>query len=177
MPTEPACAMPGKVPESVDRADGPTLTAQRVAKAWRASEAGRNLGVKTGKVGDVASAEVTPASVVAEPGAPWVALDIMEWSSVTTVVLADPEAAAAKLAAIRLMVREPCSYRYAEPYVVVHLSEDRRDLVQVTGMLQGSPITDTFVRYGNTVTYASMTLVPQKADDVRTMVLGALAKA
>lgn len=177
VPTEPACAVPGGTPTSTAGAGGPTLTARRVEKAWRNSEAGRNLGVKTGKVADLVPGEVTPSRVVAEPGAPWVALDIMEWSSVTTIVLANPDAAAAKLAAVRAMLRKPCSYRYGGPYVVAHLSEDRPDLVQVTGTLQGLPITDTFVRYGNTVTYASMTMVPQKADEIRALVLGALAKA
>lgn len=169
--------MPSSAPTPTESADGPTLTVRRVEKAWRNSEAGRSLGVKSGRVAELVPGEVTPARVVAEPGAPWIALDIMEWSSVTTVVLADPDAAAAKLAAVRAMLREPCSYPYGGRYVVAHLSEDRPDLVQVTGMLQGLPITDTFVRYGNTVTYASMIIAPQKADEIRTLVLGALAKA
>lgn len=176
-PAEPACATPEDAPETIPDADGPTLTATRVAKAWRASEAGKSHGVKTGKVKRSAGLQVYPSSVLDVRGTPWVALDIMEWSSVRTVVLTDPGVAAAKLATIRAMVREPCSYRFGTSFVVARLSDDRPDLVQVTGMMQGYPITDTFVRYGNTVTHTLMMLVPQDADEVRAMVVEALTGA
>lgn len=168
---------PADAPESVPGADGPTLTAKQVEKAWRASESGKSLGVITGTHERDAVPPVSPGSVVVVRGAPWVALDIMEWSSVSTVVFADPGVAAAKLATVRTMVRQPCSYRFGSSYVVARLSEDRPDLVQVTGLMGGLPITDTFVRYGNTVTHSWMTLVPRDADDVRTTVLDALADA
>lgn len=176
-PAEPACSRPEAAPETVPGADGPTLTAKRVARAWRASEAGKSLGVKTGKLEHSASLQVTPASVLDVPGTPWVALDIMEWSSVTTYVLADPGVAAAKLATVQAMVREPCSYRFGSSYVVARLSEDRPDVVQATGMMDGYPLTDTFIRYGNTVTHTTMMLVPQDAGEMRTEVLEALTKA
>lgn len=47
-PTEPACLLPTKVPALVPDAGGPTLSQARVAKASRASEAGKSIGVKTG---------------------------------------------------------------------------------------------------------------------------------
>jgi len=108
-----------------------------------------------------------------------VALDIREWSSLMTIILADPGVAAAKLEAVRAMVRYPCSYTFGHsgPYVVASVSEDRPDLVVVTGMMNGYPVTDTFVRYGNTVTYGSMMLVPSSGDDIRTTVLDALTRA
>lgn len=176
-PAEPVCTMPDDVPETVPGADGPTLTAKRVAKGWRASEAGKSLGVKTGTQKYAATPPVTPAGVLAVRGAPWVALDIMEWSSVTTIVLPDPGVAAAKMDTIRAMVREPCSYRFGTSSVAARLTADRADLVQVTGMMDRIPLTDTFVRYGNTVTHSWMSLVPRDADEVRTMVLEALTKA
>ncbi len=179
-PTEPSCLLPTKVLASVPNAGGPTLAQTRVAKAWRASEAGKSIGVNTGTLEKGYRGTVTPASVVHVEGAPWVALDIREWSSLMTIVLADPGVAAAKLEAVRAMVRSPCSYSFgysSGPYVVARVSEDGPDLVVVTGMMSGYPVTDTFVRYGNTVTYGSMMLVPSSGDDIRTMVLDALTKA
>jgi hypothetical protein len=180
VPAEAACALPTDVPESVRGADGPTLTAKRVEKAWRASEAGKSIGVKTGTLEKHYPGTVTPASVVQVDGARWVALDIREWSSLMTIVLADPGVAAAKLEDVRAMVRSPCSYSFgysSGPYVVARVSQDGPDLVVVTGMMNGYPVTDTFVRYGNTVTYGLMMLAPSSGDDIRTMVLDALTKA
>jgi hypothetical protein len=165
------------VPESVPGADGPTLTARRVEKAWKDSEEGRSLGVRTGRVDERSHPGSTPGSLVEVPRAPWVGLDIMEWSSVTTIVLSDPGVAAARIDAVRAMVRRPCSYAFGMTPVVASLTRDEPDLVVVSGMMQGTPITDTFVRYGNTVTHAWMSLVPPNPDDIRSMVRKALSKA
>ena len=54
-------------------------------------------------------------------------------------------------------------------------TRDEPDLLVVTGMMKSTPITDTFVRYGNTVTHAWMTLVPPNPDEIGSMVRSALS--
>lgn len=168
--------MPTDLPASIRGADGPTLSAGRVEKAWRASKPGKSLGVTTGSLDEAVPAHAGPVSMVSVSGASWVALDYREWSSLTTIVLADPGVAAAKLEGVRMMVRHPCSYGTG-PYFVAGITEDRPDVVVVTAMMEKNLMTSTFIRYGNTVTYASMMLVPSKADELQAMVRDALTKA
>ena len=125
---------------------------------------------------ETVSAHAGPVSIVYVRGAPWVALDYREWSSLTTIVLADPGVAAAKLEGVRMMVARPCSDG-SGPYFVARVTEDRPDLVVVTAMMDKNLMTSTFIRYGNTVTYASMMLVPSNTDELQAMVRDALTKA
>ncbi len=178
-PAEPACALPEGVPATIPGSGGPTLSAKRVEKAWRASESGRSYGVTAGKVDDHRAYAPRPGSAVAVAGAPKVSLNILEWSSLSTIVLADPGVAAAKLAAVRAMVDQPCSYpfAYTGPWVVARLTRDEPDLVVVSGIMDRIPVTDTFIRYGNTITHSWMTMVPPEADELRETVLDVLTKS
>lgn len=179
VPTEPACALSADAPDSIAGADGPTLTVKQVAKAWRASEAGKSIGVSTGRVDADIRAPAQPAVVLVQPGLRWVKLDYWEWAGLRTYVLPSPGHAAAPLAAIRTMVREPCSYplTIGGPYVVMRLSEDDPDAVVVTGGMDRVPMMDVFVRHGNTVSHYSVTMMVGPSDDIVSMIRDALAKA
>lgn len=181
VPTEPPCALDPDAPATAGGADGPTLTLNRVTRAWRASEAGKTWGVSTGKAQAGSRVAPRPGSVLLDPGTPYANVDFFEWYGLQTYVYRDPGHAAAKLAAVRAMVRKSCSYPYSAfpngPSLVVELSEDRPDHLVVSGTLAGSPTTDIFIRYGNTVTefFAAMKELPTR--DALAQVRGALAKA
>ncbi|MGC3992522.1 MAG: hypothetical protein QM779_00045 [Propionicimonas sp.] len=178
--TEPPCAIPGDAPTTVAGADGPRLTLARVAKAWRATSAGQSLGVTTGRVKAGANVPglVLPSSVLDEPGLPWAELNIPEWNSTRTFVLSDQATAAAKLAAIRRMVAQPCSYQAGstgQP-LVLSLTVDAPDHVMATGVFGGLPFGQLFIRHGNTVTELTGVIDPDPSEAVA-MVRDALAKA
>jgi hypothetical protein len=124
---------------------------------------------------------VTPASVLEEPGAGWTMVSFIEWSGLRTLVYADPGRAAAKLAAIRLMLSKPCSYDFTGmdgPYLVVQLAEDQTDLLVVRGVMeQKVPVADYFIRYGNTITDFSSTMMVPETKDVVPLVRDVLSRA
>lgn len=182
-PAEPPCALPEEAPDSVAGADGPTLTVKQVAKAWKASEEGKSNRVTSGTIGakDWNRAPVSPGSALIEPGVRYAGVSHFEYTGLQTYVFTDPGRAAAKLAAVRLMVREPCSYDYTGfgdgPYVVVRLGDDAPDQVMVTGAMEGVPVRNIFVRYGNTVTNFSAIMMVVEPHDVVPMILDTLSKA
>lgn len=181
MPSEPPCALPSGVPARVAGADGPTLTVNRVARAWRSSEAGKSRGVSTGKAQADPGMAARPSSVLLDPGTPYAYVNYFEWYGLQTYVFPDPARAAGKLAAIRAMMQEPCSYAYATvpdgPSVVAALDEDRPDYLVVSGVMSGTPMTDIFIRYGNTVTEFSAAMMALPTREALTQVREALARA
>ena len=181
MPKEPHCALPAGVPARVAGAGGPTLTVKRVALAWRSSEAGKSRGVSTGKSQADPGMAARPGSVLLDPGTPYAYVNYFEWYGLQTYVFADPARAAGKLAAIRAMMREPCSYAYTSlpdgPSVVAALDDDHEDYLVVSGVMAGTPMTDMFIRYGNTVTEFSATMMGLPTRDALTQVRETLAKA
>jgi len=181
VPTEPPCALPSGLPARVAGADGPTLTVKRVARAWRSSEAGKSWGVSTGKAQADPGVAPRPSSVLLDPGTPYAYVNYFEWYGLQTYVFTDPGRAAGKLAAIRAMMREPCSYPYSSfpdgPSLVAALAEDRPDYLVVTGVMAGTPTTDIFIRYGNTVTEFSAAMRGLPTREALTQVREALSKA
>ena len=181
VPKEPPCALPSDVSARIAGADGPTLTVKRVARAWRSSEAGRSRGVSTGMAQADPGMAARPSSVLLDPGTPYAYVNYFEWYGLQTYVFPDPARAAGKLAAIRAMMREPCSYAYTTvpdgPSVVAGLDEDRPDYLVVSGVMAGTPMTDMFIRYGNTVTEFSATMMGLPTREALTQVRDALAKA
>lgn len=180
-PAEPACVLPPDAPVSIRGADGPTLTAKRVEKAWRASEAAQGNQLNSGTVTarDLKYLPASPASAIVEPGLAYAGFSHFEYTGLRTYIYGDPGRAAAKLATVRLMLREPCSYGFARmgPYVVVQLSEDSPDQLVARGVMERVPVSDIFVRYGNTITDFSGVLALVEPSDVVPMILATLAKA
>lgn len=180
-PAEAACALPTDPPASVSGADGPTLTSKRVEKAWRASAEGKanrvTTGTLTGREAEGGSA--SPAQVLLEAGVHYTGVSHFEWTGLRTYVFANPGRAAAKLAAVRLMMDRPCSYQFGSMgrYVVAELKEDAPDMLVVAGVMDNIPVTDVFVRYGNTVTDFSAIMAMPESGDVVPLVHDALDKA
>ena len=181
VPKEPPCALPSGLPARVGGADGPTLTVKRVARALRSSEAGKSWGVSTGKAQADPGMAARPSSVLLVPGTPYAYVNYFEWYGLQTYVFPDPARAAGKLAAIRAMMREPCSYAYTTvpdgPSVVAALDDDHPDYLVVTGVMAGTPMTDLFIRYGNTVTEFSAAMMGLPTREALTQVREALAEA
>ncbi|HEY3339330.1 MAG TPA: hypothetical protein VGK18_12560 [Propionicimonas sp.] len=121
----------------------------------------------------------SPARVLVEAGIPYTGVSHIEWTGLRTYVFANPGRAAAKLAAVRLMMRRPCSYPFGSlgSYVVAELKEDTPDALVVAGVTDRIPVTDVFVRYGNTVTDFSGILAMPEIGDVVPLVHDALEKA
>lgn len=179
-PAEPACALPTDTQDSVPGADGPVLTVKSVARAWRASEPGKSWGVSTGRL--KASDQVRtamPGAVLGEVGTGWASVDYFEWYGLSTFVYADQGRAAAKLVAVRKMLHDPCSYPFGAfgPYVVATLTEDASDHLLVSGTMERSPITELFVRHGNTVTHFSAMVMPLEVDKALSLIDDTLARA
>ena len=179
VPAEPACAVPKDAPTAGGDAGGPTLSAKRVAKAWRASDAGRSSGVTVRKLTDSPWSPVQPASAISVPGKVSVSVDFKEWVAMATVIFANPAEAAAKLDVIREMLREPCSYLFLPPdrYLVASLTRDRPDDLLVSGVFEKMPTSDLFVRVGNTITYVSIAMFPITDDEWTTKIRSTLSKA
>jgi hypothetical protein len=182
VPTEPLCALASDVPQSVPGADGPALTLKRVAKAWKASEAGKGWGVSTGTVkASDRSGAIRPGSVLGDPGTGYAHINFFEWFGLQTYVLPDQGRAAGKLAAIRAMMKESCSYPFSDfpdsPSVVATLSEDQPDYLVISGTMAGTPMTDIFIRHGNTVTEFTAAMATLPTEDALSQVRGALANA
>jgi hypothetical protein len=167
------------VPESVPGADGPTLTAAKVANAWRAAEETSSEGVSTGRLKASVWPRVNPASVITVAGHDWVDVRFKEWKSLGTVVFASPGEAASKLQVIRAMLREPCSYLFLPPdrYLVASLARDRPDdlLVYGTGNLMAT--TEVYVRVGNTVTLLAMDLGHFEDDEWTLLIKDTLSRS
>lgn len=182
-PAEAACVVPTGGPTSVAGADGPTLTAKQVATAWKNSEEAESNHFSSGTVSakDARHAAFSPASVLIEPGVKYAGLSAMEYTGWQTFVFADPGRAAAKLEAVRVAFRQPCSYDYTGgmggPFVVAHLGEDAANQLVVQGDMQGVSVANYFVRYGNTVTALSATMIVLQSSDVFPLILNTLSKA
>lgn len=182
-PAEAACRLPKDAPDTIPGADGPTLSVKQVERAWKESEEGKSNRVTSGTIGakDGSREPVSPGSALIEPGVRYAGVSHFEYTGLRSYVFADPGRAAAKLAAVRLMVRQPCSYDYtgfgAGPYVVVRLGDDAPDQVMVTGAMEGVPVRNIFVRYGNTVTDFSAVMMAVEPHDVVPMILDTLSKA
>ena len=181
VPEEPPCALPPGLPARVPGADGPTLTVKRVARAWRSSEVGKSRGVSTGKAQADPGMATRPSSVLLDPGTPYAYVNYFEWYGLQTYVFPDAARASGKLAAIRAMMREPCSYAYTTvpdgPSVVAALDDDHDDYLVVSGVMAGTPMTDMFIRYGNTVTEFSAAMMGLPTKEALAQVRDALAKA
>lgn len=178
--TEPPCAIPHAAPTAVAGADGPRLTVKRVAEAWRASPTGKSLGVKTGRVqAGAAAGAVLPGSVLDEPGLAWAELNTIEWSGIRTYVLSDQTTAVQKIATIRRMLAQPCSFKLdsLEPAVALSLTLDEPDCLLASGVMNGLPFGQLFIRFGNTVTEQTGVLVSPNPGQVAASVRAVLAKA
>ena len=82
---------------------------------------------------------------------------------------------------IRAMMREPCSYAYTTvpdgPSWWRPWTRTDPDYLVVSGVMAGTPMTDIFIRYGNTVTEFSAAMMGLPTREALTRVRDALAKA
>ena len=159
VPTERACALPADAPDSVAGADGPTLTVKRVAKAWRASEAGKSHRGEDRDAGARRDATREPRPGSRHSGRALGRVGhhgMVERHDVRPCRSGGRRRQAGHGPGdgpppMQLPVRELVCGGPVE-------RGSSRPVVQVTGMDgSGYPMTDTFVRYGNTVTHAWMT--------------------